>query len=569
MADITLSQLLALSRPSDKTPVPQGYVSIPADKLVLPDTKQSQRIDYQGFYNPQTNQIIILGTAKPQPLGGARHESEATIKDGGIFWDTPRTTRGPNAGDFLEKPVPVAQTEELANELTTRPRSAYPNASITFVGEGAVGLAFSASSYNLRTDAASTVTVDSTVTVNSWQGRWTADGKTDTGVLDVRTPNPITGDPVFGIAPTAKSQADLGWSPGGVIVKADTGNAQVWAATVDVGSQTLVDAATAVGGKVAGKVAGETTAWFIEKAIENLADAGKEKLADGSTQAVGNWRDSPGRIATQLGWQAGLSPADALKVVNQGISQGQWNVMNGLSASGLPIDSTQFVPTGNLLTVGTDSRAYTSQSGMLVSTYKDPKTGAVMEVRVLGTFVDGKFEAKPNSVFAIGMDVNGKVIIPKESNNTTSDIGVNQGDEKSFEDFRRGEIESRNTTSSRDSSSFITANDVHSDIVKPGGTISDIWAEQKKAGNNFTLDEFKQAILDSNPGITDINAVRAGQWSTSRKSSPTAASPTTMRGAQRPTTTPLRASTTWWCPTAARKGALRCTPVPQMGTQAT
>jgi hypothetical protein len=79
---------------------------VPADTLILPKSNQEQRIDYQGFYNPQTNQIIIMGTAKPQPLGGFI-ESEPKIADGGLFWDTERVNRGPNAGAFVAPPVTI------------------------------------------------------------------------------------------------------------------------------------------------------------------------------------------------------------------------------------------------------------------------------------------------------------------------------------------------------------------------------------------------------------------------------------------------------------------------------
>ena len=68
-------------------------------------------------------------------------------------------------------------------------------------------------------------------------------------------------------------------------------------------------------------------------------------------------------------------------------------------------------------------------------------------------------------------------------------------------------------TSNRDSAIYITDNggNSHSAIIGVGGTVSDLWLVQKNAGNNFTLDEFGKAVLVSNPEITDINKVRAGQ----------------------------------------------------------
>ncbi|MDR7308817.1 VCBS domain-containing protein, partial [Rhodoferax saidenbachensis] len=51
----------------------------------------------------------------------------------------------------------------------------------------------------------------------------------------------------------------------------------------------------------------------------------------------------------------------------------------------------------------------------------------------------------------------------------------------------------------------------HGVTIKAGGTISDAWAVQKALGNNFTLEEFSRAILATNPDITNINQVSAGQ----------------------------------------------------------
>ncbi len=66
-------------------------------------------------------------------------------------------------------------------------------------------------------------------------------------------------------------------------------------------------------------------------------------------------------------------------------------------------------------------------------------------------------------------------------------------------------------TPARNSANFITSNATDRVTVGAGGTVSDIWLLQKNAGNVFTLEEFGKAILANNPGITDINAVQAGQ----------------------------------------------------------
>jgi hypothetical protein len=67
-------------------------------------------------------------------------------------------------------------------------------------------------------------------------------------------------------------------------------------------------------------------------------------------------------------------------------------------------------------------------------------------------------------------------------------------------------------TPTRDSALFFGASGDHSVTVKSGGTVSDIWLKQKNNPGGFANDqEFYEAVLVSNPGITDINKVQVGQ----------------------------------------------------------
>jgi hypothetical protein len=67
-------------------------------------------------------------------------------------------------------------------------------------------------------------------------------------------------------------------------------------------------------------------------------------------------------------------------------------------------------------------------------------------------------------------------------------------------------------TPARDSALFFANSGNHSVTVKSGGTVSDIWLKQKNNPGGFANDqEFYEAVLVSNPGITDINKVNVGQ----------------------------------------------------------
>ena len=128
MTTLTTAQLLGIAR----TPAaPAGFVAVPADKLVLPDSALQTRIDYKGFYNPQTNELLITGTPNPFLV---LNSSTSTQKDFGIFGDAPRVMSGPNAGAFVDKPLAATQTEALAKKLINADNGDYPNAKITFAG---------------------------------------------------------------------------------------------------------------------------------------------------------------------------------------------------------------------------------------------------------------------------------------------------------------------------------------------------------------------------------------------------------------------------------------------------
>ncbi|MDZ7919417.1 hypothetical protein, partial [Rhodoferax sp.] len=106
------------------------------------------------------------------------------------------------------------------------------------------------------------------------------------------------------------------------------------------------------------------------------------------------------------------------------ITQQQWNVMNGVSPSGYAVDSVHYEPVGNLQTIGTGPNAQTSQSVVQVRTFRDPETGAIMEVRVPGNRMDGSQFEITGAPFSIGMDTAGKTIIPGVTEVAPSPPGV-------------------------------------------------------------------------------------------------------------------------------------------------
>ncbi|MDR6886472.1 MULTISPECIES: hypothetical protein [Variovorax] len=215
---LTTAQMLGLARSPSPPP---GFVAVSPGRLVLPASQYQARINYQAFFHPTTNELIITGSPRAMPRLDLVTQKE--IEDPNIFSDTVRITRGPQAGGFGEPAVPVNQTVMLVQHLTGNDESPYPNATVSFAAEGAVGLAFSAASYELRNSSNTSVNIGSTVTLNAWTGHWTSDGTTDTGVLDVRTPNPANGDPGIGSLRVGLTP----WKPGGVVAAVNTGNAQL------------------------------------------------------------------------------------------------------------------------------------------------------------------------------------------------------------------------------------------------------------------------------------------------------------------------------------------------------
>jgi len=131
------------------------------------------------------------------------------------------------------------------------------------------------------------------------------------------------------------------------------------------------------------------------------------------------------------------------------ITQPQFNVMNGKSPSGYPVDSTQFEAVGATQTVGVGPNAEVRQPVLQVTTYKDPETGAIMEVRVPGIRIDGtQFQATGGAI-SIGMDANGQVALGAPLPPLPSGIGIDsigQVGSTAFDNFRRSEINTLNAT---------------------------------------------------------------------------------------------------------------------------
>ncbi|MDP9931551.1 hypothetical protein [Variovorax paradoxus] len=415
MSTLTTAQLLGLTRPGKDTAPPAGFGAVSADRLTLPLDVQSTRINYQAFFNPATNELVITGT--PRAVPRLDLVTQTKVEDTNIFSDSVRITRGPRAGGFDGPSDPVTQTLTLVESLTANDESPYPNATVSFAGEGAVGLAFSAASYELRNDPTASARVGSTVTLNAWTGHWTPDGSVDTGVLDVRTPNPANGDPGIGSLHVGVEP----WRPGGVVAAVNTGNAQRAGAMADIGTQGAMAMAELLTSKLGGRVLGESAAWVADKLIGKGAEAFTEPAADAAAGAAANYIDSPARAVKALGWQANLTPAETTQVVQQGIGQGQWNVMHGLSPAGYAVDGTYYENTGAATVAGAGSTAETRQPAVQVTTWRDETTGAIMEARISGQRVDGQFEGDRSSVFASGMDTAGRMILTGSAAQSVAD----------------------------------------------------------------------------------------------------------------------------------------------------
>ncbi|RYF56290.1 MAG: hypothetical protein EOO27_18785 [Comamonadaceae bacterium] len=400
---LTTAQLLELTRSPSP---PQGFVAVPADRLELPDGRDLGRINYQAFFNPSTNDLVITGT--PRVMERLDLVTQKKIKDTNIFSDSVRVTNGAMAGGFARAADPVTQTEALANRLTDRDNGDYPNATISFAGEGAVGLAFSAASHELRSSGSAIV--GSTVTLNAWTGHWTPDGSVDADVLDVRTPRPANGDPGIGSLHVGREA----WKPGANVAAVNTGNAQLAGGLADIGTQSAMALGEWVAGKVGGRVMSEGAAWMADKIVGKGAEAITAPAADAASGAAANYIDNPGRAIAALGWQANLTPAETIQVLQQGIGQGQWNVMQGLSPAGYAVDGVYYEHTGPATVAGVGSSAETRQPAVQVTTWRDDATGAIMEARLSGRQVDGAFEAGPSGVFASGMDTAGRMVLKDE-----------------------------------------------------------------------------------------------------------------------------------------------------------
>ncbi len=415
MRTLTTAQLLGLTRAGRDTAPPAGFVAVPADRLTLPRDVQNARINYQVFFNPTTNELVITGTPRAMPRLDLVTQKE--IEDTNIFSDTVRVIRGPQAGGFAQPSEPVTQTEALVKQLTNSRTGDYPNATVSFAAEGAVGLAFSAASYELRSGTNSQVNIGSTVTLNAWTGHWTPDGSVDTSVLDVRTPNPANGDPGIGSLRVSLEP----WRPGGVVAAVNTGNAQLAGGLTDIGTQGAMAMAESLTGKLGGKVLGEGAAWIADKLIGKGAEALTEPAVDAAASAAANYIDSPARAVKALGWQAHLTPAETTQVVQQGIGQGQWNVMHGLSPAGYAVDGTYYENTGAATVAGAGSTAQTRQPAVQVTTWRDETTGAIMEGRISGQRMGDQFEAGTSSVFASGMDTAGRMILKGSAAQSVAD----------------------------------------------------------------------------------------------------------------------------------------------------
>jgi hypothetical protein len=376
---------------------------------MLPESRDLGRINYQAFFNPATNELVITGAPKAMLRLDLVMQKE--IEDTNIFSDSMRITSGPKAGGFARASDPVTQTVTLVESLTANNESPYPNAAVSFAGEGAVGLAFSAASHELRSNPDGTVRVGSTVTLNAWTGNWTPDGSIDTGVLDVRTPHPANADVAWG----------LNWRPGGVVASVNTGNAQMAGAVADIATQGAMALGESVAGKLGSRFLGEGAAWIADKLVGKGAEAFTEPAVDAVARAAANYVDSPARAAAALGWRANLTPAETAQVLQQGIGQGQWNVMHGLSPAGYAIDGTYYENAGTATMAGAGSMRETRQPSVQVTTWRDETTGAIMEARVSGQRVEGQFQADASGVFASGMDAAGRMILKGSAAQSVAD----------------------------------------------------------------------------------------------------------------------------------------------------
>jgi hypothetical protein len=394
MGTLNTGEILRFAATGGSSNLPEGFIPVAADKLVLPLGNQSARIEYSAWYNATTNELVLTGKALPQPIGGDGMGGPPTVADAGIFHDSTRRLQGPYAGAFIDgKPIAVAQTEAMVGLLVNPDSDKFPGAKVILVGSDAVGLTFASSSYNLRSAPDTNSFIDGTVTFNSWRGPWTSDGSKDTGVIDVRTSNPANGDPF--------SQSFMLAQPGGVVLRVSTGDALVVGAVTDIAVQSTLDG---IGGLL-------RDIPVVGYPISKLIDWGKEFLTDTIANRVVGAIDSPNKAADLLGWVGNIPPGDTSRAVTNNLSQGQYNVQNGLSPSGYLVNSTAFENVGNPVIVGVGPSAITRQATVLVTTYVDSASGAVMEARVGGQLENGSFVASSNSTYVMGMDTAGRTVM--------------------------------------------------------------------------------------------------------------------------------------------------------------
>ena len=97
--------------------------------------------------------------------------------------------------------------------------------------------------------------------------------------------------------------------------------------------------------------------WVVDKIFGKGVEAITAPAADAASGAAVNYIDSPAGAIAALGWQANLTPAETIQVLQQGIGQGQWNVMQGLSPAGYAVDGAYYEHTGPATVAGVGSTA--------------------------------------------------------------------------------------------------------------------------------------------------------------------------------------------------------------------
>lgn len=198
-------------------------------------------------------------------------------------------------------------------------------------------------------------------------------------------------------------------------------------------------------------------------------------------------------VGSQIGAQHGLASIAKLEGFGDAMRTqadlfAQQNLAKGLSASGYAEGSHQYESLGG--------------SGMAfsVTVYKN-SAGQLVEVRVPGQWLGGTFEAKGAPIASVA-DANGKVHA----------LGV-MDPVDSMPEVVVTASRIQDPPASRNSANYVSdiyAND-HLAVIKPGGTLSDLWVLQRNGVNSFAdAKEFYAAVIASNPGITDVNQIPAG-----------------------------------------------------------